>query len=135
VPLATQARWLEQSFYVFWSEGVSVDVWYLLRDQIGDYATTAYASGVYFTDGRAKPAYEAYRFPFVVMPAGRGARAWGISPRTGRVSVQQKVGRSWRTLFSLSAGAGNVFWRSVSPRLRGSFRATVGGETSLTWTR
>jgi hypothetical protein len=133
VSTATQARWLEQSFYVFWNEGVSTVVWYLLRDQAGTDYSTSYFSGVYFYNGTPKPSFEAYRFPFVVMPAGKKARAWGISPRTGSVTVQRQKGATWKTLFHVKVAAGRVFVRNISPRLHGNFRAIVGGESSLIW--
>lgn len=135
VSLATQARWLEQSFYIFWREGVSSVFWYLVRDQAGDDFNTSYFSGVYFYSGTKKPAFEAYRFPFVVMPHGHAATAWGIAPRSGKVAVQHQSGRKWKTVFTARVRAGSVFTRSVSAKLRGNFRATVGGETSLTWRR
>lgn len=135
VPLATQARWLEESFYVFWREGVSSVFWYLVRDQPGDDFNTSYFSGVYFYNGTKKPSFEAYRFPLVVMPYRRGATVWGISPRRGRVAVEHQTGRSWKTLFGSRARAGGVFVRNISATLRGNFRAVVDGETSLTWRR
>lgn len=132
---ATQAKWLEESFYVFWREGVNDVFWYLVRDQPGNDYNTSYFSGVYFYNGNPKPSFEAYRFPFVVMPSGRTATAWGISPRAGRLSVQIKHGHSWRTLFHTGVGSGSVFTHRLSSRLHGSFRALVGPETSLTWHR
>lgn len=135
VSTATQAKWLEQAFYLFWSEGVSTAVWYLVSDQPGRDFNVNYYSGVYFNTGQPKPALQAFRFPLVVMPAGRKLRAWGISPRRGIVLVQHQQGRAWRTLFRVRVGAGKVFVRNISPRLRGNFRARVGGETSLVWKR
>jgi hypothetical protein len=135
VPSRTQARWLEESFYVFWRQGANTVLWYLLRDPAGHNYNVLFFSGVYFHDGKKKISFQAYRFPLVVMSAGRGANVWGIAPRTGTVNVQLKRGRRWRTLFRVSDRAGGVFVRRVSASLRGDFRATVGGETSLTWHR
>jgi hypothetical protein len=135
VSLATQARWLEQAFYVFWSEGVSTAVWYLVRDQAPTYHSQDYYSGVYYYDGTAKPSLEAFRFPFVVVSAGRAAKAWGISPRAGTLAVEHQHGHSWKTLFKVRVSAAGTFVRNVSSRLRGNFRAVVGGESSLVWTR
>lgn len=133
--LAKQARWLEQSFYVFWAEGVNTVIWYLVRDQAATYNPDLYYSGVYLYSGRKKPAFTAYRFPFVVMPhRGRG-RVWGISPVRGRVAVQHKQGRRWKTLFRIHASAGGVFVHRVSAQLHGNFRARVNRQTSLVWHR
>jgi hypothetical protein len=135
VKLMTQAHWLEEAFYEFWSEGASTAVWYLVGDQPGTDYNVVYKSGVYFNDGQPKPALTAYRFPFVVRPYGSAARAWGIAPIGGRVAVQHKKGRKWRTLFQARASAGGVFTHRVSGSLRGKFRAKVGSQTSLVWSR
>lgn len=131
VSTATQARWLEQALYVFWREGVSTVIWYLVRDQGGTAWATSYFSGVYFRDGRPKPSLTAYRFPFVVM----GSTAWGIAPASGTVTVQRKSGHSWHTLFRLHASARGTFTHRVPSGLRGSFRALVNGQSSLAWKR
>jgi hypothetical protein len=131
VSTATQARWLAQSLYVFWREGVNTVIWYLVRDQGGTNYATSYFSGVYFRDGRPKPSFTAFRFPFVVM----GSTAWGIAPAAGTVAIQRKSGRSWRTLFDVHASAGGVFTHGISSRLQGNFRAVVAGQSSLVWTR
>lgn len=132
---ATQARWLEQSLFLFREQGVNTAVWYLVSDQPGHNYNVNYFSGVYFNNGTPKPSFEAYRFPFVVMPYARRLVAWGIAPRSGAVSVQRQQGRKWKTLFTLRAGAGSVFQRGVSSRLAGTFRAVMGGEASLVYKR
>jgi hypothetical protein len=129
--LTTQARWLEESLYVFWSERVNSVFWYLIRDQAATFNAADYYSGTYFFSGRAKPSQQAYRFPLVVI----GSTVWGISPRRGTVAVQRRQGGSWKTLFTARASAGGVFSRAVSPSLRGAFRAVVGGQHSLVWSR
>jgi hypothetical protein len=135
VSLAIQARWTAQVLYIFWTEGVSTAVWYQIRDPTATFSSIDYYTGLYFFNGRPKPAAEAFRFPFVVLPAGRKVRAWGISPRSGRLTVQYQRGRSWRTLFRVRVGAGGTFVRNISPRLHGKFRAVVGGESSVVWNR
>jgi hypothetical protein len=129
VSLRKQARWLEQSFYIMWKEGTQVAVWYLIRDQAAKYSPNAYFSGIYTFSGRAKPAAEAYRFPFVVT----AGKAWGISPRGGSLKIERKHGGAWRTLSSVHVRAGAVFTRSVSKTLHGYFRGVVGPEASLAW--
>jgi hypothetical protein len=135
VSTATQAKWLEESFYIFWTEGVSDVVWYLVRDQVPGNWSTTYHSGVFFYNGEPKPAFEAFRFPFVVMPSGRRAVVWGISPRTGTLAVQRQRGRSWKTVFELRVTAGGVFTREIAGSLRGNFRGVVKGEPSRAWNR
>jgi hypothetical protein len=126
---------LEESLYEFWSEGVNTVLWYLVRDQPGHDYNSSYFSGVYFFSGKKKPSFQAYRFPFVVMPAGKSANVWGIAPHGGKVAVQRQKGHSWKTLFKIRASGGGTFVRRISASLRGNFRAVVAGQTSLTWHR
>jgi hypothetical protein len=133
--LATQARWLDEALYLFWKQGVSTVVWYLLRDQAPTYKPNTYYSGLYYYGGTAKPALQAFRFPLVVWPSGKRATVWGISPRSGRLRVQRRTHSSWHTLFTLRTTAGRVFVRTISAKLRGRFRAVVAGESSLAWRR
>ena len=134
VSTATQAKWLEMGFYIFWHEGASAAMWYLVRDQTPPYSVN-YFSGVYFRKGRKKPSFTAYRFPLVVMHAGKTvAQVWGISPVSGTVKVQVRSGKSWRTLRSFRRGAGAIFDYTVSNLALGHYRATVSGQSSLVWT-
>jgi hypothetical protein len=134
VSVATQARWLEESFYVFWRQGANAVVWYLIRDQapIPDYAS-AYESGVYYRDGGPKPSLEAFRFPFVVEPQRRGSLAWGRAPAAGTVLLERLRGSSWVVLARIRVAAGGVFTRSLKGRGPARYRAVLGAETSLVW--
>jgi hypothetical protein len=131
ISTATQARWLEESFYVFWHEHVSTVLWYLVRDQVPPY-TANYFSGVFFRDGQPKPSYTAYRFPFVVMHNGGHAQVWGISPASGTVQVEIRDASGWRTVMSLPDKAGAVYTRTLALS-HGTYRATVQGQNSLPW--
>jgi hypothetical protein len=151
ISTATQARWLDEAFYVFWREHVSTAIWYLVRDQTGSFLTH-YFSGVYFHNGRRKLSFTAYRFPFVVMrnplalgtlksgsgatharPDGRTATIWGIAPVTGSVAVERKVGKHWKKLFSTHVRANHMFVRTIAADRTGDYRAIVDGQSSLTW--
>ena len=136
VPAATQARYLEEAFYLLWRQGVNTITWFQVRDQGPEpsYAESN-QSGVYFRDGRAKPSATAFRFPFVVERASRRRlRAWGRSPLAGRVTIERLRGGSWRALRSVQVRRNGTFLvllrRAASPD---RLRASVGGETSLTW--
>jgi hypothetical protein len=132
ISTSTQAHWLEESFYVFWREHVSTVLWYLVRDQIPPYDAN-YFSGVYFRDGKPKPSYTAYRFPFVVMRRGAQAQIWGIAPVAGALDVQARDGPAWRTVASFAVRTGQVYARLLRLPL-GSYRATLRGQPSLVWT-
>jgi hypothetical protein len=135
VPIMKRARWIEESFYVLWRQGVDAIAWFLLADEppIPSYATT-YQSGMYYANGRVKPALEGFRFPFVIERAGRGrVILWGTSPVAGRVLVQRRAGRTWGTVATFAVRAHGIFTRTISISGRPLMRARVGGETSLTW--
>jgi hypothetical protein len=137
VPVTEQARWYEQAMYVLWRQGADA----VLLLQIVDSPpplprSTAAESGLYYADGRPKPAAIAFRFPFVTdrLDPGR-VRAWGRAPVGGRVVVERQTGGRWRALATLTAAAHGVFLTTIALSGRALLRARVGGQTSLTWTQ
>ena len=128
----TQARWLEESLYVFWRQGVSAVLWYLVRDQPPPYNIN-YASGVYFHNGRPKPALTAYRFPLVVMGDGKHLQIWGIAPGSGSIRVEHRTGARWQVVASFHRQAGQVFDGLISAGATGDYRALLGRSSSLVW--
>ena len=70
VPILEQAHWLEQSLYVLWRQGVDTVLWLQIVDSppIPNYGST-YQAGLYYLGGGAKPAAQAFRFPFVTRRA------------------------------------------------------------------
>lgn len=129
-----QARWLEQAFYVLWRQGVDTITWFQIGDQppVPSYPATR-QSGVFFRDGRPKPAAQAFRFPFVTQRIGHGRlQAWGRAPGTGGlVVIERRVGAGWRPVRSLHVGAGRVFLVRLRLSSRTVLRARAGGITSL----
>ena len=54
---------------------------------------SGFQTGLRFSDGRRKSAYNAYRFPIVVKARGRGVSIWGrVRPGSGTRSVQLQKG-------------------------------------------
>jgi hypothetical protein len=135
VPEGRQARFLEQSFYILWKQRVKAAVWFLIRDQAahGDFAGT-YQTGLFLRNGQSKPAYRAFRFPFVGDRKGRRkARIWGEAPGAGTVQIQRKRGGHWRTVKRAHAGGNRVFAGAIHVRGKAKLRAVQGSETSLVW--
>jgi hypothetical protein len=133
VPAQTHARWLEEALFELWREGVGTAIWYQVRDAppIPDYAST-YQSGVYLHDGVPKPARQAFRFPFVLRRTSATALfLWAKAPASGRLAVQRRAGRGWRTIASYSVRAGEVVYRRLSIRGHLTLRAGVGQILSL----
>jgi hypothetical protein len=128
VSLRTQARYLSQAFYLLWKQGVPVAIWFELRDLQPNGRDPIPTSGLFFRDYQAKPALQAFRFPFAVERLSRSkVRVWGIAPRAGPVSISGRGGR----LKTLAAGANRVFVGVLRLRGKARLRATQGSESSL----
>jgi hypothetical protein len=114
---------------------VDAIAWFLLRDTpCTPNCQDTYQSGLYFVNGKPKPAVRAFRFPFVVEPAGAGkGTIWGLAPVTGTVVVQRQSKRHWKTVARFKRGAHSIFTATIRAQPGEDFRATGGGQTSLTW--
>jgi hypothetical protein len=143
VPEEEHARWLSEALYGMWRNGVSLAIWFGVRDAVKpanrDWAET-YQSGLWargddpsFAGDRPKLALQAFRFPFVALPAGRAVRVWGRVPpdRRGRVTIEQQRGERWRVVARLASDRNGMFDRRLRLRARGALRATVAGELSV----
>lgn len=132
VPLKKQARWIQQSLYVWWRKGVTMAIYNAMRDKPS--FDPAAAFGLYFRDGEAKPAAKAFAFPFVAdRRSKRKVVLWGKAPATGKLKVQRQRGKRWRTIERFNATEGKVFTKKVKIRGKAKLRAGVAGERSLTW--
>ncbi len=134
IPLATQARYLEQALYILWKQGASVVINLQARDPSPSSDPDSVDAGLFLHDGQAKPAYTAFRFPFVTeRRSAHRLYAWGRSPAAGRLSIQSRKDGRWRTVRSLRVRARSVFTASLKLQGRQQLRAVVGGERSLPW--
>ena len=135
VPAARHARYLAEAFYLLWRQGVDTITWFQIRDQlpVPSYAASA-QSGIYFADGRAKPAQRAFRFPLVAERLGRGTvRVWGRSPVAGSVRIERRTAAGWRLARVVRARRHGTFYLRIRVSGSPTLRARVGGQTSLTW--
>ena len=107
---------------------VDAAVWFQIRDELPQPSYPAtYQSGLYFNDGRAKPAARAFRFPFVVV----GRRVWGKAPHRGVVTIERRVGGRYRRLRLVRVGRSRIFYLRLHARRGNTLRARRGGATSL----
>ena len=137
VPIVQQADWLEQALYVLWRQGVNTVLWLQIVDAppIPNYGST-YQAGLYYLSGAAKPAAEAFRFPFVTQRLKAGEiQAWGRSPTEGNVTIEERRGSRWVVLRRLPVRVDQVFTATLGVRGGAILRARVGAQTSLTWTQ
>jgi hypothetical protein len=137
VPAAEHARFVAQTLYLLWRRGVDTITWFQIRDQAPapSFAATN-QSGIYYRDGREKPARRAFRFPFVAERASRGVgRVWGRSPVAGTIVIERRTRSGWQALRSLRVAARGTFHArvqvSAGTALRG--RNTSNGETTGIW--
>jgi hypothetical protein len=143
VSLATQARYLEQEMFLVWKAGATVAINQLIRDVANAPTGNRYGynGGLFFEDGRPKPALTAFRFPFVTqrLKSSKGKSnsamllAWGKSPVAGSLAIQRQQGGHWRTVKTLSVSQGSVFTAKLALRGKQRLRAVVNGEQSLVW--
>jgi len=134
-PLLTQARWIEQTLYLFWKAGANTAINFEIQDStLYPDTRNGFQSGLFFLDGSPKPALTAFRFPFVTERIDkRTLRAWGKSPEAGKLRIQRQRGSRWRTVKKLNVGKGAVFATKLRLRGKQQLRAVVGSSTSLTW--
>jgi hypothetical protein len=138
VPIARQARWYEQDLYLFWRQGARVAIVLQLRDdprEVGyPYSSQA---GAYLLDGRAKPSQTAFNFPLVARRVDHGhVVVWGIAPGPGRVRIEARRRRGWRTLASIATrGRPHPFTRRLALAGPARLLAQLNGARSLTWTQ
>ena len=137
VPIAEHARWVEQAMYVLWSQGVSTVLWLQIVDAppIPDYASS-YQAGMYYLNGAAKPAAQAFAFPFVTKRLNRNhVQAWGRAPIAGKLAIEVLRGRRWVVERRLAVKAVKSFLLTLPIRGARVIRAQVGPQTSLTWSQ
>jgi hypothetical protein len=121
---------------------VDTAIWSQVRDAapVPNFASS-FQSGVFFHDGAPKPAYQAFRFPFVSERRGKDSkkgkgkriRAWGKAPTPGTVTIERRRRGGWRTLKKVSAGPNRIFVTSIKLNGAATLRATIDGEASLPW--
>ena len=91
-------------------------------------------SGLFYRDGQPKPAYRAFRFPFVAIRGKQGRiLLWGKAPSPGRLVVERRTRHGWATLAHPVAEPNRVFVARVKAGGRFQARAKQGHETSLSW--
>ena len=136
VPVAKQARWLEESMYMLWKQGASAVVQFNIRDpaNAGAGSFLSPASGTFFHSGKKKPSYRSFRFPFVThRKSKKRVGLWGKAPESGKLKVQVKRRNGWRTIEKVKAHSGKIFTGSVRLRGKADLRGKVGRTTSLVW--
>lgn len=140
VPLRKHARWLTEALYILWKQGARVAINLQVRDAAFDgqpgrhnlQAGLAFAEN--FREGARKPAFRAWRFPF--LPQKRSKRrvlGWGRAPVGGVLVIERQRGKGWRRVRRARVRAGQVFRVRLRVAGRPKLRARIGQEVSLAW--
>jgi hypothetical protein len=132
VPLALHARWVSEALYRSWDAGVSLFIWYRLRDGP---ATGAVQSGLWFRceadiacDKPKTRSLQAYRFPFVAFRSRRRVDVWGRAPGgapRARVAIERSRGGKWRRVKRLRSDSTGIFRARLRGPRKGSLRARL----------
>lgn len=133
IRLQKQARWIEKGLYVFWRAGASAAIYQELADRGGN-PSSVIQSGLLFHDHTKKPAYHAFRFPFVTVRRSHNkVLAWGKTPTSGKLRIQRQRHGGWKTIKRLGVRDDQVFKKTVKVRGKAKLRAKVGSQKSLIW--
>lgn len=119
LPPALHARWVSESLYRMWSDGVSLVTWFLIRDE--PFPQKMFQSGLFTLDGKPKLALRAFRFPLVAFRQKSGAITyWGRTPSSSKkaVVVEQKQGARWTKLVTPTVDRYGIFQGRI-PKVRG----------------
>ncbi|MEA2365064.1 MAG: hypothetical protein QOI32_576 [Thermoleophilaceae bacterium] len=140
VPVRRHARWVAEAMYRMWASGVSLLVWFQLRDIPADAPWSPFGeAGLFFRTGdlyageRRKPVARVFRFPFAAIPAPRGVTLWGRTPDSAArvVTIERRAGAGWERVARVRANRHGLF-RSRRAGLEGELlRARVGRSESL----
>ena len=134
-PPPVQAQYIEQSLYMWWSEGAEVAMNFQIRDVPAGFDSFTFGTGVFFQDGAPKPAFDAFRFPFVADRQRKKKKVllWGKAPATGQLEIQRQAGGGWDPLKQLNVSDGAVFTTRLKIGGAATLRAIVGEDVSLPW--
>ncbi|MDX6513210.1 MAG: hypothetical protein QOE36_2714 [Gaiellaceae bacterium] len=130
-----EARWVSEAFFRMWMFKIEVVTWLSLRDVTGAPAGL-YFQGATFTNDVAKPALNAFRFPFVAYPTKAGVFVWGRTPsgKPAIVTIERKSGTAWSTTATLKTDQYGVFAAVLPTAPTGVLRARNPSTTSPEFT-
>lgn len=129
-PPRTQAKRIAETLYLLWRQGAEAAILLQIRDDAYDpkAPNATLQSGLYYLDGKAKPALRATRFPFVAdRRSRRKVIAWGIAPAGGKLRIERRKGKRWREVKTLRGRDRRVFKAKLRLRGEAKLRARVRG--------
>jgi hypothetical protein len=89
---------------------------------------------MYFLNGQAKPAQQAFRFPLVVDRRRPGKPiVWTRVPVAGTLKIEGLIQGRWDVVLTTPVTQYEVLDVHLAASRTESFRALVGGQSSLVW--
>lgn len=143
IPVARQSRWLQEAAYIAWRDPrVRTLVQYEWQDEptksvgSGRKRYAGWQSGLFYKNGRAKPAFAGFQHPFVadVTTLAPRVRFWGqIRPgRSHHVALQRRSpAGAWVTIARLTTDTRGVFVKTMALPGRGVYRYRTTDAPSL----
>ena len=133
-PQPKVARWIPEMFFSLREQGAQAAIWLQLVDtEIDEDGLSGYQSGIYNSNGTAKPLAAAWRFPFYADRKGKKkVRAFAIPPGSGKLAIEERRGGDWKTLATMNATAMRPVQKQVKVSGGADLRATLNGESSPT---
>jgi hypothetical protein len=129
VPIAKHARWVQEALYSLWRQGASAAIWFQIVDGPDSHPLQ---SGHFFRDRTEKPAFTAFRFPFVAdRLSKKKVRVWTIAPADGSVEIQERRGDGFQTIRRMAVADGVPKQTTIKLRGKPTLRGVLGGEASI----
>jgi hypothetical protein len=135
-PMLLEARWLAESMYQMWKSGVTLGIWFLLRDETPN---TPWQSGLYYftptvATARVKPLYTPFHFPFVAYLKSNGkVFFWGRDTtgdvRTVAIQEQTQKNGPWTTVANITSNNHGIFQAMLPLKAQSTYslRASATG--------
>lgn len=136
--LRKHGRWIQEALYLFWKQGAEVAVNLQLIDTPIDpeKPQDTFQTGLLLENGEKKPAYTAFRFPFVTERRSKSRLfAWGKAPASGKLTIERKQGGGWKRVKRVKVKDGKVFTTKLEERGKAKYRARIGSDKSLPWSQ
>jgi len=135
VRLALQPQYINQSDWMAYNDSRTRSVaQYKLLDEA---ALSSFQSGLRFVDGRAKPAYDAYRLPIWVNRRGARLRVYGqvrpapdSTPQVVQIQNRGSRGAAFTTVKTITVRSRKGQFLTRVPRRKGAWRLRWNGLTS-----
>ncbi len=133
VPIATHARWIAEAFYTLWKQGAEAAIHLRLQDDASqEDSIGGEQSGLFFNDRREKLSFQAFRFPLVAdRKSKQKVNVWTISPTGGKLEIQEKRGKDYRTIKRVGVSAGKPEQTKVAVSGKKTLRGVIAGESSV----